>query len=99
MLKGGAFDGRLSVDLRGMGLGEPQPVLVAWRCSDDPDCEGHFTFNPGFDGIELASATAYKRTDLRAAAREADYELGDVDPGLEAEERELVGAGASGWLA
>jgi hypothetical protein len=95
-LKGGAFDGSIDADLRGMAVTEPQPVLVAWRCADDPDCEGHFTFNPAFPGIELSSAIAYRRTDLRPSQREADYEVGQGDPADEEqrEEREVVGAGA-----
>lgn len=95
-LKGGPFDGTFAADLRSQGCTEPQPVLVAWRCADDPDCEAHYTFNPGFEAIELKTATAYKRVELRPAAREADYEVGDGDPGglSEREEFELIGAGA-----
>lgn len=100
-LKGGGFAGEYPVELDV----DPEPVLIAWRCAGDPDCDGHFSFNPTFHAIELESAVAYKRTELSHAEHLAVYELGDVEPHVDAELEEpvLVGAGVPDappdWLA
>jgi hypothetical protein len=93
ILKGGAFDGSYTFRFP-PNVPEPGPVLIAWRCGGLA-CEGHWTFDPADEDVNLETCVAYRRVELEVDERRAVYELGDEQPGdgLEQEERELVGAG------
>lgn len=86
-LRGGAFDG-----WRGLTPKDPAPILIAWKCGRH--CGGHATFAANDPAIVLRTAESYRRVEVDAEARTAVYEVGDSGPGLETEERELVGAGS-----
>lgn len=84
---GGAFDG---FEVEAMLSATPAQVMILWRCGGD--CEGHATFNAEAPGIVLATAEAYRRTQLDAEALVAVYEQGEPTGGSQ-EMRELAGVG------
>jgi hypothetical protein len=92
-LQGGAYGGtEFEYD------GELQPVLIVWAC--DAECGGHATFNPENPNIVLKTAESYRRGDVDLDERRAIYVVGEADPELEVEYRELVGTSSdlgNGW--
>lgn len=92
-MRGGAFD-----EWTGVTDVEPQPLVVVWKCVG-VYCEGHATFDAHDPEIVLKTAEVYRRVEVDLDERLAIYEVGEYDPSIEVEERELAGVGVEDGIA